>query len=128
MDSKAVATDLYKLFDDDKDNLVTVTELIDGFLNMLESFGTKIKSEFRESISSIAEIIRVSNKGDLILPKRKIIHFFNQLTKEIEIRYLKYYLFFFSQRSYSYRVESIGRLSARFDHSKPYSKHDNWLL
>lgn len=38
---------------------------------MYESFGVKIKSEFRESISSIAEIIRISNKGDLILPKRK---------------------------------------------------------
>jgi len=69
LDSKAVVTDLYKLFDDDKNSLVTITELIDGHLTMLESFGVKIKSEFRESISSIGEIIRISNKGELILPK-----------------------------------------------------------
>lgn len=73
MDSKAVATDLYKLFDDDKNSLITVTELIEGFLDMFESFGVKVKVEFRESISSVAEIIRISNKGDLILPKRKLL-------------------------------------------------------
>ena len=73
LDSKAVATDLYKLFDDDKNSLVTITELIEGFLDMFESFGVKIKMEFRESISSVAEIIRISHKGDLILPKRKLL-------------------------------------------------------
>lgn len=72
MDSKAVITDVFKLLDDDKNSLVTITELIDGFIFMFESFGVKIKSEFRESISSIAEIIRISDKGDLNLPKRKL--------------------------------------------------------
>ena len=49
------------MFDEDKNNLVSVTEFINGYVNVLEQMGVKIKKEFRESIAHVAEIVEISH-------------------------------------------------------------------
>lgn len=85
MDSKAILTDMYNYFDMDKTGTLNLTEVLTGFVKMLELMGVKIKSDFKESVSSIAEMIRVSNSGETFLPKRiKFYFFFNCKIKKIK--------------------------------------------
>jgi hypothetical protein len=69
LDSKALVADLFYMFDLDKNNLVSVTEFINGYIRLLETMGVKVKSEFKKSISHIAEIIKISNKEEIYLPR-----------------------------------------------------------
>jgi hypothetical protein len=73
MDAKAVLTDAYKLLDIDNNGLVTITELVNGYLNLIESMQVEIKPEFKESIQYMSEIIRVSSeRNEIALPKCNI--------------------------------------------------------
>lgn len=76
MDSKAVVTDIYKEFDVDQNNILSISEVVNGYVNLYETFGVKIKKEFKESISHVAEIIKISNKGEINIPKCKKKYFF----------------------------------------------------
>lgn len=69
LDSKAVISDTFKLLDTDNSGEVTITELINGLLNFIQSMQVNVKPEFKESIQYIAEIIKISNKGEIKLPK-----------------------------------------------------------
>ena len=71
MDTKSVVTDLYELIDADQSGDLTIVELLNGYLNMFETMGVNIKSEFKDSIVNIAEIIRISNKAEIHLPSSK---------------------------------------------------------
>ena len=71
MDSKALLTDTFKLLDVDNSGVISITELITGYLNLLESMQVEIKPEFKESINYIAEIIKVSDRAEASLPKSK---------------------------------------------------------
>jgi hypothetical protein len=57
------------MFDEDKNNLVSVTEFINGYVKLLETMGVKIKKEFKEAIQNLAAIIKISNKEEAYLPK-----------------------------------------------------------
>ena len=69
LDSKALIGDLFYMFDLDKNNLVSITEFINGYVKLLELMGVKIKNEFKEAIRHIAEIVKISNKDEANLPK-----------------------------------------------------------
>lgn len=62
-------SDLFKFLDSDENTVLTLTELLGGYLRFFESIGVKIKTEFKQSISHIAEMIQISNNGEIILPK-----------------------------------------------------------
>ena len=71
MDSKAILTDMYNIFDVDQNGVLNLTEVFKGYLNMFEFMGVKVKSDFKDSISTIAEMIKISNHGETNLPSRK---------------------------------------------------------
>ena len=75
LDTKPILHDLFSFFkSDDKESdseSLTTTELINGYLNLLELFEVEIKEEFRENIANIAEIIRTANAAEFRLPKCK---------------------------------------------------------
>ena len=78
LDTKPILHDLFSFFkSDDKESdseSLTTTELINGYLNLLELFEVEIKEEFRENIANIAEIIRTANAAEFRLPKCKETH------------------------------------------------------
>lgn len=76
MDSKAIITDLFKLLDEDKNGIISISEYINGNLNILEAMGVRIKPEFKETITYVAEIVRISNKAEIIIPKCKLSFIF----------------------------------------------------
>lgn len=69
LDSKAIINDFYKQIDADENGVASLSELLIGVLNVYEKIGVKIKPEFRESISNIAGIVKLSNNQDILLPK-----------------------------------------------------------
>ena len=75
MDSKAIITDLFKLLDEDKNGIISISEYINGNLNILEAMGVRVKPEFKETITYVAEIVRISNKAEIIIPKCNFISF-----------------------------------------------------
>ena len=60
---------MFYFFDVDKNNIVSITEFINGYVNLLEGMGVKVKKEFKESISNIAQIVEISNKEQISLQK-----------------------------------------------------------
>ncbi|RNA43490.1 hypothetical protein BpHYR1_014041 [Brachionus plicatilis] len=69
MDTKAILTDMHNHFDVDENKVLNLTEVFKGYVSMLELMGVKIKADFKESVASIAEMIRMSNSGEIFLPK-----------------------------------------------------------
>ena len=84
MDSKAILTDMYNNFDMNESGTLNLTEVLTGFVRMLELMGVKIKSDFKESVSSIAEMIRISSSGETFLPKCILFYSLN-------LKFKKYY-------------------------------------
>lgn len=76
MDTKAILTDMHNHFDVDENKVLNLTEVFKGYVSMLELMGVKIKADFKESVASIAEMIRMSNSGEIFLPKRNIKNLF----------------------------------------------------
>ena len=76
LDSKALLTDAFKLIDLDSNGLITFTELINGYLSFIESMQVEVKPEFKESIHYVTEIIKVSDRNEISLPRCKIFFFF----------------------------------------------------
>jgi outer membrane protein OmpA-like peptidoglycan-associated protein len=70
LDSKALISDLYKLLDNDNNNVISLTEFINNHLLLFETMGVKIKPEFKETVSQIAEMIKMSNRAEIVIPKR----------------------------------------------------------
>ncbi|CAF0881130.1 unnamed protein product [Brachionus calyciflorus] len=69
MDIKAITADMYNHFDIDANGVLNLTEVFRGYLDLMELMGVKLKSDFKESIASIAEMIKLSNHGETYLPK-----------------------------------------------------------
>lgn len=76
LDSKRLLTDLYTFLDANKNNEVTLSEVLHGFMKLFDTFGVHIKPKFALIMGYISEIIKVSAPEDIKIPKRKLIFLF----------------------------------------------------
>ena len=61
-------TDLYSFLDANKNGAVTLNEVLHGLLKLLDIFGINIKPKFALTIGYIAEIVKVSDAEEVLLP------------------------------------------------------------
>jgi hypothetical protein len=73
LDTKTILIDLYTLADLDNNGILNMNEFINGFWKFFELMGVEIKPEFKQTVGYLTEIVKVSQRSEIIAPKRKLI-------------------------------------------------------
>ncbi len=74
-DTKLAFTDFYQMIDNDASGELTLNELFNGVLKVMESFGINFKTEMKSNVNIMADIAKMSlyPGNDIKIPQCNIV-------------------------------------------------------